>query len=62
MFSTDYCNTLPNISDGKKYKQTEGSEKRKRAKKHTVMLWQTSFVESETREWRVELPLTMAFQ
>ena len=62
MFSTDYCNTLPNISDGKKYKQREGSEKRKRAKKHTVMLWQTSFVESETREWRVQLPLTMAFQ
>lgn len=59
-FSTDYCNILPNISDGKKHRQTKGSEKR--GKRCAVMLQQTSFVKSETREQGVALPLTMAFQ
>lgn len=62
---SDYCNILPESPYGKKYKQSEGHEKRREKKKttgHAALLWLLFSVQSGKREQRAALPLTMALQ
>lgn len=60
---SDYCNILPETPYGKKYKQSEGREKRREKNAgHAAMLWLLFSVEPGKREWKVALPLTRAFQ